>query len=177
MINYIFLSIHLLFGIYCHGDIYKEINKNIRNEQLSNSPDNTSLIKKFYLIRNRNEIIRNINISGNDTLFILETFNHKTGDYVGSIWNNRLEINYTYRNKTLILHKNPYFIKHMYKLISSWDTNEIRHEETINSSSIDPLTIYGTKIIVVNDIIDVSCIKFNEFFNFQRDKQKYNTPQ
>ena len=94
-----------------------------------------SVIRKEKDIRdsifNKNKIFPE-NFANNDTLFVVQCFDSEQGKYFGDIWNRKKRITYEYLDKQLTYGSLPVLTPYQYKLITVWDTLNIRNLEKRN---------------------------------------------
>ncbi|MGI6048041.1 MAG: hypothetical protein ACOYEG_08560 [Petrimonas sp.] len=104
----------------------------------------------------------------NDTIYILE-MNGIQGDFYFTIWNKSNTLSYTNVSGKLVQAERSLFTKHMMKLISEWNIDEIRKEEKINKVTLPKETIIATRITFNKGKYNIDCLTFNDFFNLKRD--------
>ncbi len=105
-----------------------------------------------------------------DTLYILEGYNIETATFYERIWNRNHQISYSYLKGTVTLQKQSIFTDYQVKLITNWDTVQIRKEERINGNWIDNnLLINSIRCYKVGSSWQIDEITFKNFFNSKRD--------
>lgn len=105
-----------------------------------------------------------------DTLYILESYEIESGNYMGRIWNRRGTLNYTYNKNSFSFDQQKLFTNHTVQLIQNWDTAAIRNEESINANKLPEKNINATRVFITNKKSEIECIKFKEFFKLERDR-------
>ena len=106
-----------------------------------------------------------------DTLYFLETYDIESGKYYGEIWNSENKcLTFIFNQGKFVFNGPSIFTAYTKKLIEEWDLPTIRLEEKTNSTMINPLLILGSRVINLNEIFRVDCIKFKEFFLLERDR-------
>ena len=100
----------------------------------------------------------------NDTIYALE-MDGIQGDFLFTVWNKDHTLSYTNVSGKLMLTERCLFTKHMMKLVSEWNIDEIRKEEKINKVSLPEETIFATRIIFNKGKYSIDCLTFNDFFN------------
>ncbi|GHV35805.1 hypothetical protein FACS1894178_6160 [Bacteroidia bacterium] len=175
----IFISDNVIFPIKLSDDIYYVQNKQfgtrgkICDRRYENFMNN--IFKSFRYDINDSKWWEDFNYSiREDTLYLLSAISNE-GNHYFSIWNTKDTLTY---NKGLIPNMvrvhNIGFTKYIMKLVSEWNINGIRYEERINNSIISPATIYATKIIINNENTSIDCVRFEEFYNLERDRFDFN---
>lgn len=106
-----------------------------------------------------------------DTIFLLELPGVQ-GDYYYTLWNRIDTISYSNNTGSFKLINEPLFSKYMMKLVSMWDIEGIKEEERTNLALLPSEVIYATKIIFRNNKYRIDCIRFGDFFNFERDRME-----
>lgn len=129
--------------------------------------------KFYYNIRktlSKNKLISQI--INFDTIFLLEIYEFENGETSGLIWNIEKSLSYKNKNKkTIFLDDHIAFTKHMIYLVQTWNINEIRKEENLNSHFIPNNKIVATRIILSPKII-IETITFRDFFKIDRDSMR-----
>lgn len=118
----------------------------------------------------------------NDTVFILESHDNAclSTDLHVTIWNRKKLVSFkkekldigshklVYKNMRLTELNNSLFIKHMVKLVTEWNIEELRNEAKIHGFvSCDPAV--ATRIVFKNNKYKIDCIYFCGFADLQRD--------
>jgi hypothetical protein len=134
-------------------------------------------VMTLHLYRERSDWLKKMNYSDkNDTIFILELPGIQ-GDIYFTFWNKKDTLSYTsaYPNSTgeYKIVKEVIFTKYMMKLVSEWNISEIRKEEEINSNLLPSEFVYATRIIVKNKKYKIECIRFDDFYNLERDSMDF----
>jgi hypothetical protein len=106
-----------------------------------------------------------------DTLFILESFHYETGEYFGQIWSTKGEVSYVYNNNQFNTDNQRIFSSYMTMLVEKWDLTSIKVEEKHNSNMLPNNPIIATRVIISNSSILIDCIRFNDFFKLERDRE------
>ena len=109
-------------------------------------------------------------IRGVDTLRTLQSYAIESGTYSVMIWTSKGRVSYTYYQGILNYDESSLFTKETVKLIQSWDTAAIRHEEHINAHEIPEQQITGIELTRKGNRNHVRCIRFKRFYNLQRDR-------
>jgi len=104
-----------------------------------------------------------------DTLYILETYDIESGQYVCEMWNEQDTINFTYNNKQFNFDQNKYFTRYTIELTQRWDTTTIREEEKGNANLIPEMWIKAIRV-TASKAIKIDCISFRQFFSLDRDR-------
>jgi hypothetical protein len=105
-----------------------------------------------------------------DTIYLLEGYNIETAVFYGRIWNSSKAVNYNYSKNILTLQKPSVFTNYQIKLITSWDTVQIRKEEKGNGNWLDNnLLINGIRCYKKGSNWKIEEIYFKNFFNSKRD--------
>lgn len=105
-----------------------------------------------------------------DTLFILEGHNFETASYYGLIWDKKNKISYNYFLKNLQPVQER-VSDYQIKLITNWDTTNIRKEEKINGNWFDNYTLMtGYRCVRQGNDWQIDKIYFKDFFDPKRDK-------
>lgn len=100
----------------------------------------------------------------NDTIFILE-MDGIQGNFLFTVWSKTHTLSYTNESGELMLIDQPLFTKHMIKLVSEWNIDEIRKEEKINKTSLPEEIIFATRITFNKGKYNIDCLTFKDFFN------------
>jgi hypothetical protein len=107
-----------------------------------------------------------------DTLYILEGFNMEISTFYGRIWNENHEVNYSYSKGTIALQKQSVFTDYQIKLMTNWDTTQIRKEEKDNGNWLDNnLLINGIRCYKKGNNWKIDEVYFKDFFNYKRDNK------
>lgn len=106
-----------------------------------------------------------------DTIFLLELPGIQ-GDYHYTFWNRVDTISYANNTGTFKLINEPSFTEYMMRLVSMWDIQGIKEAEKNNLNLFPSEIIYATRIIFRNNKYRIDCIRFGDFFNFERDRIK-----
>ena len=105
-----------------------------------------------------------------DTLYILEGYNIETATLYERIWNANHQISYSYLRGAVTPQKQSVFTDYQVKLITQWDTVQIRKEEKINGNWLDNnLLINGIRCYKFGGSWKIDVIAFKNFFNSKRD--------
>jgi hypothetical protein len=105
-----------------------------------------------------------------DTIYLLEGYNIETAIFYGRIWNSSKAVNYSYSKDVLTLQTLPVFTDYQIKLITNWDTVQIRKEEKGNGNWLDNnLLINGIRCYKKGGTWQIDEIYFKNFFNPKRD--------
>lgn len=91
------------------------------------------------------------------------------GDLYLTYWNRVDTISYTNTEDKPGYVSNLLFTKYMMGLVSQWNILKIKEEEKVNSSLIPKEPVYATRIIIRKNTYKVECVRFNDFFNLERD--------
>lgn len=128
--------------------------------------------ESFHSLRTKlyNERKLNFINSDFDTLYILESYEIENGNYIGSIWNRRGALNYTYNKNNFSFDQQKVFTDYTVQLVQNWNTAAIRMEESMNANSLPEKYINGTRVFIANTKIEIECIKFKQFFKLERDR-------
>lgn len=105
-----------------------------------------------------------------DTLYILEGYNIETATLYERIWTTNHQVNYSYLKGTVSPQKQSVFTDYQVKLLTQWDTVQIRKEEKINGNWLDNnLLINGIRCYKLGGAWKIDEIAFKNFFNPKRD--------
>lgn len=109
----------------------------------------------------------------NDTFFLAQK--QDCQGFTGiTTWNGCLKKSYSNsENGELNRESLPIFTKYAIKLISEWDTTEIRKEEQTNKCTLPSFSVYVYRIIFINKKCSVDYLYFEDFFNSQRDRNDF----
>ncbi len=125
--------------------------------------------KKFYKIKTSKAIVDKIQETKNSNYFILEVSNEVSGFVIGKIWNDSVDINYSFReSEGLKIVKKSFFETQLCELISNWDRVEINKRSEGFSGFMSPRAmIYASKINLHKKLkkVNVECFFFSEFEN------------
>jgi hypothetical protein len=123
---------------------------------------------KAYLIDSSSFLKRTLK----DTLYMLEGYNIETATFYGRIWNKKNEVSYSYIRGAFVLEKYSVFTDYQIKLITNWDSVQIRKEEKINGNWLDNnLLINGIRCYQKGNSWGIDEISFKNFFNSKRDSK------
>jgi len=107
-----------------------------------------------------------------DTLYLLEGYNMEISTFYGKIWNRNHEINYSYSKGTITLQKQSVFTDYQVKLITNWDTVQIRKEEKDNGNWLDNnLLLNAFRCYKNGSNWKIDEVYFKDFFNSKRDSK------
>jgi len=162
----ILFTLVLLFSSTWAQNSMIEISNAIYTKQLRIRPKERELKSSFHDIRIRQELSSRIEL--HDTLFLLEAFDITDGSYFGRIWNDNTSTNYTYFNGSFEFTEQSVFFVFTCGFIEEWNIKAIRNKEKVDSTMTNPLTIYGSFIVIENDKVKAKCVKFKEFHNFEK---------
>lgn len=164
---YLILFISLLGGCKLQFNLVKVYNSIYKN-QIQAFGD-TMLLKGLRNYREKANILEKLRYSTvNDTLFVLEMLGFQ-GDLYLTYWNKADTISYTNRAGEPEYMNNTLFSKYMMQLVSQWNVQGIREEEKVNSSLLPNEPVYATRIIIQKNKYKIKCIRFDDFFNLNRD--------
>jgi hypothetical protein len=105
-----------------------------------------------------------------DTLYILEGYNIETGTFYEKIWNTNHQVSYSYLQGGVRLQQQSVFSEYQIKLITDWDTAQIRKEEKNNGNWFDNnMLINGIRCYKAGSSWQIDEIAFKNFFNAKRD--------
>jgi hypothetical protein len=105
-----------------------------------------------------------------DTLYILEGYNIETAIFYGSIWNKENKVNYSYSKGIIALQHQQIFTDYQIKLVTNWDTVQIKKEEIDNSNWLDNnLLINGIRCYKKGNAWKIDEFYFKNFYNSKRD--------
>jgi len=107
---------------------------------------------------------------GFDTLYLLESYDVESGSYLGTIWNGKGTLNYSYNRGTFKVEPQHPFTAYTIQLIEKWDTVTLRNEERINAVKLPERNISGVRVIKQGTKMSIDCIGFKEFFRLDRDR-------
>lgn len=110
----------------------------------------------------------NIN-SAIDTIYLLQTYEVETGNYIGMIWNRNGQVSFVYNKGVFDFSTSKLFTKYTQQLIQQWDLKKIRDEEKLNALTLPEKIVNGFRVIVNKSASEVNCITFKEFFDLKRD--------
>ncbi len=108
--------------------------------------------------------------SGFDTLYVLESYDIESGNYIGRLWNEKGTVSYTYHNNHFSFEQSSLFTDYTIQLVQNWDTIGIRREENINAINLRERYINASRVISRNKEFETTCIKFKDFFDPKRDR-------
>jgi len=166
------LSCLILISGNLLGQNWDKILKDIKKTQLSQYPDGKAVINDFYRLRkNSNCMDKFPFLNENDTIFILDRFvDFNPLDLFSTHWNitNQISIKSDDAGKTFSFVEGYTFTKHMMKLVSEWNLEEIKEEE-VKNKIISSNGIFATRIIFNGKNYKIDCVYFNDFFNLERD--------
>lgn len=130
----------------------------------------TMLLEGLQVYREKSNMLERLRYSTvNDTVFALEMLGFQ-GDLYLTYWNKVDTISYTNTEGKPEYVSNLLFTKHMMGLVSQWDILKMKEEEKVNFSLISKEPVYATRIIIRKNTYKVECIRFNDFFNLERDR-------
>jgi hypothetical protein len=105
-----------------------------------------------------------------DTIYLLEGYNMETATFYGRIWNENHEVNYSYSRGAFTLQEQSVFTDYQIKLVTNWDTVQIRKEEKTNGNWLDNnLLINGIRCYKSGNNWEIDEIYFKNFLNSKRD--------
>lgn len=104
-----------------------------------------------------------------DTIFLLESYDIETGIFNNAIWTDKGKIEYESFSGNITVSDNNYFIERLYQMIECWDSTTIRQEEEKSSNMLGREMMFGARIVINKGELDIQCIRFNEFFDLQKD--------
>ena len=129
----------------------------------------TMLLIGLQAYREKSNILERLRYSAaNDTVFALEMLGFQ-GDLYLTYWNKVDTISYTNTEDKPGYVSNLLFTKYMMGLVSQWNILKIKEEEKDNSSLIPKELVYAARIIIRKNTYKVECVRFNDFFNLERD--------
>jgi hypothetical protein len=166
-------GIYLIMFIAVLGGCKQQLNfvkvtNNIYMNQIQAFGD-TMLLKGLQAYREKSNILERLRYSpANDTVFALEMLGFQ-GDLYLTYWNRVDTISYTNTEDKPGYVSNLLFTKYMMGLVSQWNILKIKEEEKVNSSLIPKEPVYATRIIIRKNTYKVECVRFNDFFNLERD--------
>ena len=164
---YLFMFIAVLGGCKQQLNFVKVAN-NIYMNQIQAFGD-TMLLKGLQAYREKSNILERLRYSAaNDTVFALEMLGFH-GDLYLTYWNKVDTISYTNTEDKPGYVSNLLFTKYMMGLVSQWNILKIKEEEKDNSSLIPKELVYAARIIIRKNTYKVECVRFNDFFNLERD--------
>ncbi|MBE9468057.1 MAG: hypothetical protein IMY72_07015 [Bacteroidetes bacterium] len=171
-IRTILLGFVILFGSNIYSqDMLSTISKKLYKCQLQIKPKEKDLKKSFHEIRIKIDSLNKFNsIKDADTIYFLESFGIEDGTFYGKIWNRNESIEYTYYRRKFNFNQKGIFTQYTCKLVEEWNILEICEEEKVNSTMTSPITIFGSRISFKKGKVKAKCIKFKEFYNFERDR-------
>ncbi len=108
--------------------------------------------------------------SGFDTLYILESYDIESGNYIGRLWNENGTVSYTYHNNSFSFEQSNLFTDYTIQLVQNWDTVGIRREENRNGVNLPERYITASRVIGRDKEFEIVCIKFKDFFDPKRDR-------
>ncbi len=122
---------------------------------------------KAYLLDSSSFLKENLK----DTLYIMEGYNIETGRFYGKIWNKNHQLSFSHLKGSVTLSQKSVFSDYQVKLISNWDTVQIRKEEKINGNWFDNNTLMsGYRCFRQGNDWQIEKIYFRDFFDPKRDK-------
>ena len=164
---YLFMFIAVLGGCKQQLNFVKVAN-NIYMNQIQAFGD-AMLLKGLQAYREKSNILERLRYSAaNDTVFALEMLGFQ-GDLYLTYWNKVDTISYTNTEDKPGYVSNLLFTKYMMGLVSQWNILKIKEEEKDNSSLIPKELVYAARIIIRKNTYKVECVRFNDFFNLERD--------
>jgi hypothetical protein len=106
-----------------------------------------------------------------DTLYILEAYNLETSMFYGRIWSENHAVNYSYSIGVFTFKKQSVFTDYQIKIVTNWDTVQIRKEERDNGNWLDnDLLISAVRCSQKGGNWKIDEVYFRDFFNSKRDK-------
>lgn len=130
----------------------------------------TMLLEGIQVYRAKSNMLERLRYStANDTVFALEMLGFQ-GDLYLTYWDKVDTISYTNTEGKPEYVSNLLFTKYMMGLVSQWDILKMKEEEKVNSSLISKEPVYATRIVIRKNTYKVECIRFNDFFNLERDR-------
>ncbi|MDH6342440.1 hypothetical protein M2480_001062 [Parabacteroides sp. PFB2-12] len=171
------LGFLFLFSGHLSGQNWNKISREIKKKHLS-SLSSTYLLC-HYNLRQKSKCFEQLHVETSDTIFILEDSNDYSEPTITlTLWNRSDTLTYTSGNcyynaknggKIPIKQDKPGFTKHMMKLVSDWNIDEIRIEDEKNGGSLPQYWVVATRIILNEKKYKIDCLYFRYFFNIERD--------
>jgi len=131
--NVLIFALVIITGCASQSDFLMLSKRFYQLEQRSKRPFLHSVIQREKKIRDsvfKNNKIKFLEGSVNDdTLFVVQCFDAETWKYFGDIWNRKKRLTYEYLDKQLKYDSQPALTNYQYKLITAWDTLNIRKME------------------------------------------------
>ncbi|CCZ10959.1 hypothetical protein [Culturomica massiliensis] len=169
----ILLGCLLLITVYVSGQNWNKIFKDIyKNHFLVK--DNECAIYGFYNLWKNSEFLKRMKtISMIDTVFILQRNSIESYALSSTIWNRQdsLIVSSEDQGKTFNVENESSFTNYMTKLVSEWNTVEIKKEE-IENAVLSSEIIVAIRIIFNKNKYRIDYLFFNDFFNIERDRWK-----
>jgi hypothetical protein len=160
-----------IYGQDCN-DLKESMSKDLYKTQISFFGENVYLQKLDKSIIQSFKWYNRLNFSTkNDTILLLE-YAGVQGNYFCTFWNKKDTLSFTNQTGNIELSCNTLFTDYMMKTVSEWDIKSITKEEKLHPI-LPEVKVYATRIVFINGIYKIDCIRFNDFFDLKRDGRDF----
>jgi len=168
----ILIVLVLLFGYNLYSQhMLSRVSKKVYKCQLKISPREKDLKYSFHKIRLKIDSLNLLDsIKNIDTLYLMESYSLEDGTFFGRIWTKNYAIEYVYYRGEFDFSKNNIYTKYTCKLIENWNISALRNEEKKSAIMTSPHKIFGSRVVINNRKTRTNCIRFNEFYELERDR-------